>query len=689
MSSHAAAPDTGFAPARALELRRPAANVGVALGVGALLTLVAFAANGGLRLGETTTVELGLLLGCGVGGAGIVLATPDRGRWWGAGAVAAFALFAGWTLVSIVWSVQPSDSWVEANRTLTYLAVFAFSIAFVRAAPRQWEGVLAGVVLATVIVSGYALVTKVFPGTLSADELYARLRAPFGYWNATGLFAALGVPACVWLGARRHGYGPLNALAFPAVGVLLLALLLAYSRGALLALALGLAFWFVVVPLRVRGAAVLLTGAAAAVPIALWAFARDGLTTDRLPSDLRAPAGHQLGVLMLAMVLVLLAVGLYVAFRGSRSALSPLARRRAGTTLLVCLALVPVGVAAYLATTDRGLFGSISHGFTTLTDPHAVTPPNDPSRLTAIGSVRSRYWNEALKAWKDHPWIGVGAEGYATARPFYRDDTLEVRHAHGFAVQTLADLGIVGLALALLALGAWVWAATRATGLRERDRGRRYGPERIGLLTMMAIVVVYGVHSFIDWTWFIPGCTVIALLCAGWVAGRGPLRQPPADLPPLRGPRAWLRDRAAIAMALLAIVTAAGVAWAVWQPLRSLDATNAALAKLENGDVAGAQREARIAHDRNPLSIEPLSVLAVAQSRAGDQQAALQTLKREVALQPSNPEPWLRLGDFQFNKLKQPAEALRSVRTSLYLDPHNPQTIGAYLVVLRATQGGG
>ena len=75
--------------------------------------------------------------------------------------------------------------------------------------------------------------------------------------------------------------------------------------------------------------------------------------------------------------------------------------------------------------------------------------------------------------------------------------------------------------------------------------------------------------------------------------------------------------------------------------------------------------------------------------RAQFEQAALATLQREVRLQPSNPEPWLRLGDFLFNKLDQPAEALKSVRTALYLDPRNPQIIGAYLVVLRATQGKG
>lgn len=654
------------------------------LAVGALLTAIAFAANGGLRLGETTTVEMALLLICGTLAAVAVLATPDRGRWWGMGAAGLFLLFAGWTMLSITWAVQPSDAWVEANRTLTYVAVFATATALARVAPRRWESVLAGIVLASVAVSGWALLTKVFPGALSADELYARLRAPFGYWNATGLFAALGAPACLWLGTRRHGYGPAAALAYPALGILVVTMLLAYSRGCLLALAFGLAFWFAVVPRRVHGAAVLLGSAACAVPVALWAFAQTALTTDRLPTDLRAPTGHWLGGLLVAMLIVLLCVGLAVSFRAARRPLPPRSRRRIGATLLVALALVPIGLAAYLATTDRGLPGSVSHAWTTLTDPNAATPPNDPSRLTAIGSVRSRYWDEALRIFRDHPVIGVGAEGYGTVRPRYRRDTLQVRHAHGFAVQTLADLGLVGMLLALATLAAWAWAAMRATGLLRRYRGRPFGPERVGLLTMIAIVVVYGVHSFVDWTWFIPGCTVPALLCAGWVAGRGPLEAAAAARPPLRAPRAWLRERRAAPAAAAVLLVALFVAWTVWQPLRSLNASDDALAELSGGHVAAAERLARTARDRDPLSLDPLSALAVAQTRAGDEQAALRTLQDEVRLQPANPEPWVRLADFQYNRLHRPADALRSLRAALYLDPRNPDTVGAYLVVYRA-----
>ena len=157
-----------------------------------------------------------------------------------------------------MWSVQPDASWQNAGLMLAYSAVFGAAVVLARAAPARWPAVLGGVTLAAVVVCGYALLTKVFPSWLDAHDIYARLQAPYGYWNATGLTAAMGVIGCLWLGARRRGHALLSALAYPAMGLLLVTLMLAYSRGALVALALGLALWFAVVPLRLRGAAVLL-----------------------------------------------------------------------------------------------------------------------------------------------------------------------------------------------------------------------------------------------------------------------------------------------------------------------------------------------------------------------------------------------------------------------------------------------
>ncbi len=156
-----------------------------------------------------------------------------------------------------------------------------------------------------------------------------------------------------------------------------------------------------------------------------------------------------------------------------------------------------------------------------------------------MASVRARYWKQALQVFDAHPALGVGAAGYETASLRYRTVMLEVKHAHGFAVQTLADLGAIGLALALALLLAWMAAAGRATHLFDRRwtrwrawleirAGARpgwrrspqpYTPERIGMLSMLCLVVVFGVHSFVDWTWYVPGDAFVALLCAGWLAG--------------------------------------------------------------------------------------------------------------------------------------------------------------------------
>ena len=661
-----------------VETRPPRGARGAApattLAIGALLAGISFGAGGGQSLESLTHVELILLLGGGLLAAYAILVAPPGTKVRGGLVLALLTALAALAALSIAWAVQPSDAWLEANRLFAYAAAFAAAIALARIAPERWPSVVGGVVLATTAVSGYALLSKLFPEYLNEFELFARLREPFGYWNAVGLAGALAVPGCLWLGARREGNPLVNALAFPALGLCLSATLMAYSRGALLAAAIGTALWFVLVPLRLRGAAVLIAGGAGAAMIAAWSFGQDALSTDRTALDERSAAGHELLILVLAVVILLYVAGLTASFLADARELSAHARRRAGLALLVALALTPVVAAGALATTDDGLGGSIDDAWTSLTDTSAVGPANDPSRLTATGSVRSRYWDEAFQMWSDEPLTGLGAGGYATARPRYREDLLDVRHAHGYVPETMAELGLLGLGISIALLVAWILAAR--TSIRAAS-----GPERAGLVTLAATAVVLGAHAAIDWTWSIPGTAAVGLLCAGFVAGRGPERGAVAR-------RALeLRDRRRLVPALAIVAVALFAAWTAWQPLRSSDAAGEALAAIDTGDVAKARAEIEKARDRNPLSIEPLLDLATVEQAAGDLDAAERALEEAVRLQPANWLPWMRLTDLRLFDRSDPRGALEAVKVAIYLNPRSWDVTQRYFDVTRRVRG--
>ncbi len=715
------------------------------LAVAAGLCAIVFYAKGGwnpINPGPVTTLEMALTLAGGAVVAGAVALTPAGRPTYGLWVVGLLLAFTGLTALSVVWSVQPDESWQEAGRMLAYSALFAAALALVRLAPRRWSSLLGGVLLASVVVCAYALLTKILPNQLDPGDPYARLRAPYDYWNAIGLSAAMGVVSCLWLGARRTGHALLGALSYPAMGLLLVTLLLSYSRGALMAVGIGVALWFCVVPLRVRGAAVLLVGGLGAVVVVGWDFSQHALSSEGVALAERVNAGNQLGVLLAAVLVGLTLAGLAIGFATHRHAPRPLARRRIGALLLSLPVVAVVALLGLLAHSPRGLTGSIAHDVSALTNPNAPLPANTPGRLTSVGSVRARYWKEALEVSSEHLALGAGAGGYATARLRHRTETLDVTHAHGYLVQTLADLGLVGLALSLALLAAWLAAAGAATHPFNRRWSagvwRRiaapYSAERVGLLTMLCVVFAFGAHSLVDWTWYVPGDACVALLCAGWLAGRGPLagmieKELPLAFPdggpaypegagstpstadalrdtavsPPRGAsrrRPSLRELDPARGALVAAVVLAALvaAWAQWQPLRSFDASNRALALLP-GNPAAARAAAEQAVSRDPLSAQALFTLSTVQQRAGESAQARATLQRAVRLQPSNPQTWVALGEYDL-QANDPREALKELRAAVYLNPETvaPEAVihedpelldvrNAYLLALRETGG--
>jgi tetratricopeptide (TPR) repeat protein len=109
-------------------------------------------------------------------------------------------------------------------------------------------------------------------------------------------------------------------------------------------------------------------------------------------------------------------------------------------------------------------------------------------------------------------------------------------------------------------------------------------------------------------------------------------------------------------------------AWSQWQPQRSVDASQEALALL-TANPQGALAKAQTAVARDPLSAQALIVLAAVQQAAGEPALASATLQRAVRLQPSNPQTWLALA--RHDLANEPAVALRELQAAIYLNPES------------------
>jgi O-antigen ligase len=682
------------------------ASSGASVLLGAAFAGIAFGAKGGSDLGSLTWVELALVIvGALMIAAGVL--HGRRGHLDGGSALLAFVALAALTILSVLWSIAPDLSWIEANRTLTYLVVFAAGMSLARVLPDAWSIVLKGLLVGAGVVTCYALASRIWPGSLAADELYARIGQPYGYWNAVGVTAALAIPPAVWLGARRSGHAPANALAFPLLGLLIVALFLSYSRGALFAAVVAMIVWFAFVPLRVRSLVVLLISVAGAAPVIAWALSRDAFTKDLVPLSVRESAAGEFGLLLLTMVVVLLAVGLAIGFRASRQAPSARIRRRVGVAAVAATCLLPLAAFTSVAFSQKGLGGTISDRLHQLTSETATTS-GGPQRLTQTSSSRGRYWRNAEHIYSAHPFAGTGAGTFGVARLRYRKDVLVARHAHGFFAQTMADLGSVGLAVILLFTAAWFAAVFRTAGGRLRfwrpraGGAARWDAERVGVVALALSTLVFGIHSSIDWTWFVPATAVMGIFGAGFVAGRGPLpalavagapasRASASWRPSMpKGARGWLmpgRDPLPTIAAAGVVVAALFCAWAVYQPQRADNAANDALTLASEGHLQRALAKADDAHSMNPLSPKPLLVRAAVQDSAGQPRASLATLEQAVIQQPSNPQLWMKLADYELNRMHDPQSALEALRAALYLDPLEQSAQQQFLQASAAARG--
>jgi predicted Zn-dependent protease len=138
---------------------------------------------------------------------------------------------------------------------------------------------------------------------------------------------------------------------------------------------------------------------------------------------------------------------------------------------------------------------------------------------------------------------------------------------------------------------------------------------------------------------------------------------------------------------VLVLLVALCSAWAVWQPQRSASANDQALELLTKKQLAAAAKKADDAHSINPASLTPLwtkAAVAVAQHRPNEAEVLFQ---RAVFDQPSNPQAWTRLAEFELYRNNQARRALDVVQGALYLDPRSAAAQTVFFDALRKSRG--
>lgn len=120
-------------------------------------------------------------------------------------------------------------------------------------------------------------------------------------------------------------------------------------------------------------------------------------------------------------------------------------------------------------------------------------------------------WRAALETWLRRPVLGFGGGAYFQASAS-RQQVAISRFAHNLPLQWAVELGLGGLLLALTLYAMSVRAAVRSWV--DRDA-----------MLLIPFVLVFLVSNLVDWTWYIPGLTVLWIMALGTCGALGDRRR--------------------------------------------------------------------------------------------------------------------------------------------------------------------
>jgi O-antigen ligase len=548
----------------------------------------------------------------------------------------ALGAFATWVLLSGLWSDVRDRTLIEFDRALLYLVVLLLFGLVARTSTRtRW--IVRGLAAAILVCGGMGLLSRLRPDVLetTSDIAVNRLAYPLTYWNALGILSAIGIILLLGLSTSRTEPRAVRALACGGVPVLALALYFTFSRGAILALALGIVVYVVVA--RSRGLiGTLLATAPVSVIAVVLAYREDALasTNPGTPQAI-AQGDHILKVTLVCIVAaaVIRAVTIAVLDRRLYAVeITPWHRRAGwlaagGATLCALLVALSLGGAGWLSRQYDGFVNAQP----------AKTAGDLRLRFTDPSSNgRIEQWRVAADEFEAAPLRGSGAGTFEFVWRVRRTTANTVVDGHSLYVEVLAELGIVGLVLLLIAIGGILVALAR----------RLSGPNRVLYAALLAATVTWAVHAGIDWDWEMPAVTAWVFAVGGTaLASRASQTRPETP--------AAQRSRVPVAASLA--VAAATPVLLLFSQSRLTESARAF--NRDNCDLASKRAYDSI----NNLSLrpEPYRIIGFCDIRRGRGEAAVAAMRKAVDKGPENWESHYGLALALASSGRDPRPAIR------------------------------
>ena len=524
------------------------------------------------------------------------------------------------TALSTIWTTSTGAAFEQTVRTAGYLGVLLTAGLLAR---RDRIGpALTGLAVGGVLVALVALGARLLGiGAADADLVAVlptaagRLSFPIGYWNALGALMALSVPTLCWRSATATTPA-LRGLALTGFPPVLLAAYMTSSRGAVLAVVLGLGITVAYSPDRRRTAAATALGLLASAPAVVVATLASGMLDSPGDGTPHGPELVTIAALLAGVAFALLAAGKLVAPLAASRPFSirvPIRAIVAAAAVLITVLVVIAGPSAVIGDLRAGNDAATSNG-----NDRATT------LISTSGSGRAQFWQAAVEAFGDEPVRGIGAGGFADYWSQHGEASTPAENAHSEPLEVLAELGLFGFVLFAAFIAVVLGCAVSRA--RESDAAEG-GAAALGLLAA-------GLLGFaIDWTWQFPAVVVPVLVTAGMTAALAEPLRAFASVPRL-SPRA---------VAVGAIVISVPAVWAATTLALGEASINRSEDALAAGRLTDAAASARTAAAIQPWAAEPWIHLAEVERQAGNFDAAAAAATEAIDRDQSSLDAWVLL----------------------------------------------